>query len=177
LDPGRRFVIADIPGLIEGAAEGAGLGIRFLKHLSRTGLLLHVVDLLPLEGDLVDQIRTVERELERFSDALAGRERWLVLNKADLLPPDEATELRDQVVEDLQWQGPVFVISSITGRGCDALLLAIMEYLEQQQELQAQAANRLTRADTLDAGEDLWGPDGGRPAQADPEQHEDDWDE
>jgi len=132
LDPGRRFVIADIPGLIEGAAEGAGLGIRFLKHLSRTGLLLHVVDMLPMEGDLVQQIRTVEGELERFSDALADRERWLVLNKVDLLPGTAGIALRDEVVAALQWQQPVFVISSVSGEGCDALLLAIMEYLEQQ---------------------------------------------
>lgn len=175
LDPGRRFVIADIPGLIEGAAEGAGLGIQFLKHLSRTGLLLHMVDMLPVEGELAQQIRTVEGELERFSDALAGRERWLVLNKSDLVPAESASALRDEVVAALDWRGPVFVISSITGDGCRALLTAIMEYLEQQAELKEQAANR------VDAGglpaEDLWDSNGPPSSSEQAAKGEDDWDD
>src|SRR5690625_3351841 len=109
---GRSFVVADIPGLIEGAAEGAGLGVRFLKHLSRTRLLLHVVDAVPLdERDPLDDVRSVYTELQRFSPDLAARERWLVLNKLDLLPEDERAEHARQLVERLSWEGPVFEIS------------------------------------------------------------------
>ena len=175
LDPGRRFVIADIPGLIEGAAEGAGLGIQFLKHLSRTGLLLHVVDMLPVEGELAQQIRTVEGELERFSDALAGRERWLVLNKSDLMPAESSSALRDEVVTALDWKGPVFVISSITGDGCRALLTAIMEYLEQQAELKEQAANRVDTGGL--PAEDLWEDNGPPSSREQGAVGEDDWDD
>ena len=172
LDPGRRFVIADIPGLIEGAAEGAGLGIRFLKHLTRTGLLLHIVDILPMEGEPLDHVRTLEGELERYGDDLATRERWLVLNKSDLMPTEDIVVLREQLLQDLGWQGPVFVISSISGDGCRALLLAIMEYLEAQQEALEVAANSVPATDlwadrqrpTLD-GDDV------------PNEDDDDWGE
>ncbi|OGT19282.1 MAG: GTPase ObgE, partial [Gammaproteobacteria bacterium RBG_16_57_12] len=110
----RSFVIADIPGLIEGAAEGAGLGIRFLKHLARTRLLLHMVDIMPPGGtsDPVEDVRAIERELEKFSPELAKRERWLVLNKIDLLPPEERQPYCDEIVRRLDWQGPVFRISA-----------------------------------------------------------------
>lgn len=171
LDPGRRFVIADIPGLIEGAAEGAGLGIRFLKHLARTGLLLHVVDMLPMEGEPLEHVRTLEAELEQYSEELATRERWLVLNKSDLMPAEEAAALGEQLVKDLDWHGPVFVISSISGAGCRELLLAIMEYLEAQQEKREIAANSAPTAD-------LWA-ERQRPA-ADVDvfgEEDDDWDE
>ena len=125
------FVIADIPGLIEGASEGAGLGIRFLKHLSRTCLLLHVVDIGPLAADPVAEIRTIERELISYDQALGTKERWLVLNKIDTLAPNQAEDTRDAIVEELQWTGPVFLISGVTGQGCDQLCGAIMSHQDQ----------------------------------------------
>ncbi len=129
----RSFVIADIPGLIEGAAEGAGLGIQFLKHLSRTSLLLHLVDIAPSgdHSDPVEDIRTIEIELEKYSPELAGRERWLVLNKTDLLDPDAREARCREIIARLDWQGPVFSISAIQGEGCRELSFRIMEYLEQ----------------------------------------------
>ncbi len=126
------FVIADIPGLIEGAAEGAGLGIQFLKHLSRTGLLLHVVDIAPMdESDPVENIKVIQQELEKYSDELAGKERWLVLNKADLLLEDEVAELRDRIVAETDWQGPVYVISAVQRQGTTELVNDIAHKLEQ----------------------------------------------
>jgi GTPase len=128
LGRGRSFVIADIPGIIEGAAEGAGLGLQFLKHLSRTGLLLHLVDLAPLEGDPspVEQVLKIEHELAAYSAELAGKERWLVLNKIDLLDPDEVIVRQADLVAELGWQGPVFAISALVGEGTQALMGAIM---------------------------------------------------
>lgn len=129
----KSFVIADIPGLIEGAAEGAGLGIRFLKHLARTRLLLHLVDMAPLDGsDPADAAEVILRELEKFSPALMQRDRWLVLNKADQLLDDEREERMRQVVERLEWEGPVFVISALEGEGTEALSQAIMRYLDER---------------------------------------------
>jgi len=131
----RSFVIADIPGLIEGASEGAGLGVRFLKHLTRTRLLLHLVDMLPPDGsDPADNATIIERELERFSPTLAQRDRWLVLNKIDLLPPDEAEERCRALIAALAWQGPVFRIAAISQTGTDKLCAAAMEYIEAVRE-------------------------------------------
>jgi GTP-binding protein len=129
----RSFVVADIPGLIAGAADGAGLGVRFLRHLARTRLLLHLVDLAPHNGgpEPAEQVRTLERELAAFAEELAGKERWLVLNKCDLLSEDEATTRRDALVETLGWAGPVHLISAATGAGTDALAQALMRRLEQ----------------------------------------------
>ena len=130
----RSFVVADIPGLIEGAADGAGLGIQFLKHLSRTGLLLHLVDVAPLDGsDPVDDVRMVVGELEKFNAELGGRERWLVLNKVDLLPEDQRQARCRSIVERLDWRGPVFETAAVSQQGTQQLVFAIMEYLEQQQ--------------------------------------------
>jgi len=130
----RSFVVADIPGLIEGAADGAGLGIQFLKHLSRTGLLLHLVDVAPLDGsDPVDDVRMVVGELEKFNAELGGRERWLVLNKVDLLPEDQRQARCRSIVERLGWRGPVFETAAVSQQGTQQLVFAIMEYLEQQQ--------------------------------------------
>jgi len=130
----RSFVVADIPGLIEGAADGAGLGIQFLKHLSRTGLLLHLVDVAPLDGsDPVDGVRMVVGELEKFNTELGGRERWLVLNKVDLLPEDARQGRCRSIVERLDWRGPVFETAAVSQQGTQQLVFAIMEYLEQQQ--------------------------------------------
>ena len=129
----KSFVIADIPGLIEGASEGAGLGIRFLKHLARTRLLLHLVDMAPLDqSDPAEAAEVIIRELEKFSPALAERERWLVLNKADQLLDDEREERMRAVVERLDWQGPVFVISALERQGTEALSQAIMRYMDER---------------------------------------------
>ncbi|HEY3698647.1 MAG TPA: Obg family GTPase CgtA [Spongiibacteraceae bacterium] len=133
----RSFVMADIPGLIPGASEGAGLGIRFLKHLTRTRLLLHLVDVLPPDGsDPVAAIEGIANELQLFSPTLAGRQRWLVLNKMDLLPAEEGAALCRDIVQRLQWQGPVYQIAAISGDGTAKLCGDIMTHLEQcwQQE-------------------------------------------
>jgi GTP-binding protein len=132
----RNFVVADIPGLIEGAAEGAGLGIQFLRHLSRTGLLLHMVDVLPYDGtgDPVEDVKKILAELEKFSDELAQRERWLILNKVDLLPEAERQHVCDDIVKQLEWQGPVFTISALNKMGTEKLCYRIMEYLEKAGE-------------------------------------------
>ncbi len=127
----RSFVMADIPGLIEGAADGAGLGVRFLKHLSRTNLLLHIVDAAPPPGsdDAVAGANAIVSELERFSPELAGRERWLVLNKLDLLG-DGADAEAERIVSELGWQGPVYRISALKREGTRRLVGDIMTRLE-----------------------------------------------
>ncbi|HEY9050524.1 MAG TPA: Obg family GTPase CgtA [Gammaproteobacteria bacterium] len=135
VDPLRSFVIADIPGLIEGAAEGAGLGIQFLKHLSRTRILLHVIDIAPFdESDPVQDAQKILHELEKFNPAMLEEPRWLVLNKTDLLPKEDAeTRCRD-IVERLDWKGPVYEISAISGNGTKELTFDIMNYLEENDE-------------------------------------------
>ncbi len=132
----RSFVMADIPGLIEGAAEGAGLGIRFLKHLQRTRLLLHVVDIAPPDPDAdpVKDVRAIAQELKKFSADLAKKERWLVLNKVDLLPPDEADKRCKDIVRRLRWKGPVYRISALARRGTEELCRDVMRRLEELQE-------------------------------------------
>jgi len=127
----QSFVVADIPGLIEGAAEGAGLGVQFLKHLSRTGLLLHLVDIAPVDGgDPVEDVEIIARELRKFSGDLGRRERWLVLNKTDLFDADESAKVCADIIERLRWNGPAFQISALGNKGCDELVKAIMSYLE-----------------------------------------------
>jgi len=130
--PLKSFVMADIPGLIEGAAEGAGLGIRFLKHLQRTRLLLHLVDIAPPDPDAdpVAGAREIVGELRKFSPELAKKKRWLVLNKIDLLPPGEREERCAQIVRRLRFKGPVFRISGATGDGTRELCHAVMQHLE-----------------------------------------------
>jgi GTP-binding protein len=136
----RSFVIADIPGLIEGAAEGAGLGIQFLKHVSRTLLLLHIVDVAPYDGsDPVDAVRVIENELAKFSEELARRERWLVLNKLDLLPEEERERVCDDIIERLGWSGPVFRLSALAKEGTTRLTQEIMLHLEREREALAEA--------------------------------------
>ncbi|MCD6046939.1 MAG: obgE [Gammaproteobacteria bacterium] len=126
----RSFVIADIPGLIEGAAEGAGLGIQFLKHLERTRLLLHLVDVSPLDGsDPVDSAKIIVRELEKYSETLAQKPRWLVLNKIDQVLEDEVEERCAEIIKGLDWDGPVFYISALKGEGTQSLCYAIMDFL------------------------------------------------
>jgi GTP-binding protein len=128
----RSFVMADIPGLIEGAAEGAGLGIRFLRHLQRTRVLLHMVDLLPPdpEADPVRDARAIVAELRKFSRSLAVKPRWLVINKRDLLPDGEAELRAKEIARRLRYRGPLFLISAATGRGTRELAQAVMVFLE-----------------------------------------------
>jgi GTPase len=130
----RSFVMADIPGLIEGAAEGAGLGHRFLKHLQRTGVLLHLVDLLPPdpEADPVRDARAIVNELKKFDKELARKPRWLVINKRDLLPDEEAEARAADIARRLRYRGPRFLISAATGRGTRELADALMQFLEQR---------------------------------------------
>lgn len=134
VDESRSFVMADIPGLIEGAAEGAGLGHRFLKHLARTRLLLHIVDIAPLD-ELIDPVReakAIVKELRKYDESLYQKPRWLVLNKVDLLPEDEREKTCKKFIRSLGWKGKSFTISAITGNGCEELTYAIMEFLEQE---------------------------------------------
>ncbi|HHJ19156.1 MAG TPA: GTPase ObgE, partial [Gammaproteobacteria bacterium] len=132
--PHKSFVIADIPGLIEGASQGLGLGIQFLKHLSRTRLLLHLVDIHPdnPEENAVDSIETLAHELAEFSQELADKPRWLVINKLDLIPEEAHESAILEITNALAWQAPVFGISSVSGLGTEALTQAIMLHLEQQ---------------------------------------------
>ncbi|MDY6983966.1 MAG: Obg family GTPase CgtA, partial [Pseudomonadota bacterium] len=130
------FVMADIPGLIEGASEGAGLGIRFLKHLARTRVLLHLVDVAPPDGsDPAEAARVIIAELERFSQVLAGRERWLVLNKMDLLPPDEHDAMIEHMREALGWEGRLFAISAAQRDGTRELCEELMKVVAEKNRL------------------------------------------
>ncbi|HED52045.1 MAG TPA: GTPase ObgE [Gammaproteobacteria bacterium] len=139
----RSFVVADIPGLIEGAAEGAGLGVQFLKHLSRTGLLLHLVDVAPLDGgDPVEDVKAIAHELEKFSAELGERERWLVLNKIDMVPEDEREALCQDLIERLGWQGPVFSISALAKLGTRELVYAIMDVIEVRRQAATEDTER-----------------------------------
>jgi len=127
----QSFVMADIPGLIEGASEGAGLGIQFLRHLQRTGLLLHLVDIAPIDGsDPATVVKAIANELGNFSDDLADKPRWLVINKIDLLRPEDLETAREKLISDLAWQDPVFTVSAATGEGIEALGQAVMRGLE-----------------------------------------------
>lgn len=144
IGPDRSFVMADVPGLIEGAAEGAGLGHQFLRHLSRTALLLHVVDVLTTHdgSDPAEAACALVRELKRYSAELAGRERWLVLNKMDLIAEDDREEAVGRIVDALEWTGPTFRISAIAGEGTEVLCQAIMTRLEEMRA--AERENRTT---------------------------------
>ncbi len=142
VDANRSFVIADIPGLIEGAAEGAGLGHQFLRHLARTRLLLHIVDLAPFdpETDPVHEARAIVEELRKYDAGLYAKPRWLVLNKTDLIPDEERPAKIQAFIQDYGWQGPVFAISAISGEGCQPLIYAIMDHIEQTRAQEAAAA-------------------------------------
>jgi GTP-binding protein len=142
----QSFVIADIPGLIEGAAEGAGLGIQFLKHVSRTRLLLHLVDMAPLdeETDPVEQVRAIEAELEKFDAELLQRPRWLVFNKADLIEAKEREKRAKAIVRKLKWKAPWFVVSAISKEGTWPLCLKIQDFFER---LKAEAVEEMRSLD------------------------------
>jgi GTPase len=133
--PEKSFVVADIPGLIEGAAEGAGLGHQFLRHLQRTGLLLHMVDLAPFNEskDVLAQplrdAKAIVKELRKYDPGLAKKPRWLVLNKVDVVPHEQRAERVADFVRRLRWKGPVFEISALTHEGCQSLCYAISDYL------------------------------------------------
>jgi GTP-binding protein len=149
VEPGRSFVIADIPGLIEGAADGAGLGAQFLRHLQRTRLLLHLVDVAPIsfetgsggvEGiSAVEQVRAIERELGRHDPELLLKPRWLVLNKADLMFEDEAREAAEAVVAELGWSGPWYLVSAIGREGTWPIMLDVQAFFDRLREEQAEA--------------------------------------
>jgi GTPase len=132
VDIHRSFVVADIPGLIEGAAEGAGLGHRFLRHLARTRLLLHLVDIAPIDPDVdpVREARAIVAELRKYDEALYRKPRWLVLNKADLLAPEARAQAVKELVRRLRWKGPHFLVSAVSGEGCRELCQAVMRHLE-----------------------------------------------
>jgi GTP-binding protein len=137
----KSFVIADIPGLIEGAAEGAGLGIQFLRHLQRTRLLLHIVDLAPFDNvDPVKEAKAIVKELKKYDQALFDKPRWLVLNKLDMVPDVERQKRVKEFVKRFGWKGPMFEISALTREGCEKLVVEIYNYLEQQRQQEDRAA-------------------------------------
>ena len=140
VDHHRSFVVADIPGLIEGAAEGAGLGHQFLRHLARTRLLLHLVDIAPFDegADPVAEARAIVAELRKYDKQLFDKPRWLVLNKADLIAPGEANKRMRRFVRDFGWHGKSFIISALSGAGCQELVYAVMEYLDEQRKGEAE---------------------------------------
>jgi len=132
LDSQRSFVIADIPGIIEGAAEGAGLGMQFLKHLERCRILLHVIDILPVDGsDPLENAKTIINELEQHNEKLAGKPRWVVFNKLDLVLEDEAEEITTRILDGLDWQGEVHSISAFNRTGTKELSQKVMTFIEQ----------------------------------------------
>ena len=132
VDTDRSFVIADIPGLIEGAAEGAGLGHQFLRHLARTKLLLHIVDIAPVDPDAdpVAEARAIVNELKKYDKDLYDKPRWLVLNKIDMLSDDKREKTVNTFLKKLRWKGPRFLISALTGEGCRELAFAVMKHVE-----------------------------------------------
>ncbi|MFL6650228.1 MAG: Obg family GTPase CgtA [Sulfurifustaceae bacterium] len=140
LGPDQSFVIADIPGLIEGAAEGAGLGIQFLKHLNRTHILLHLIDIAAPDGEtsIADSAAGIVDELAKFSDELVARERWLVFNKIDLLDDAEREARIKAVIKRLRWKGPTYRLSAATGENCRPLLGDLFRRLEAQKKESAQ---------------------------------------
>ena len=129
----QSFVMADVPGLIEGASEGAGLGIRFLKHLQRTRLLLHLVDIAPLDENIdpAESVTAIATELGNYSERLVATPRWLVINKVDLLAPDVLEKRRENLLKKLAWSGPVFALSAATGEGTKSLAQAVIRHLEE----------------------------------------------
>ncbi|MCZ6804238.1 MAG: GTPase ObgE [Proteobacteria bacterium] len=135
IDTEKSFVIADIPGLIEGAADGTGLGIEFLKHLSRTNLLLHIVDACQDSIQVFNDIKTIEAELTRYDESLSKKERWLVLNKSDVLPAELMDELIDELQKTLDRDIRMFVISAVTKAGCQELSYAMYDWISNQEEI------------------------------------------
>jgi GTPase len=151
VEPGRSFVIADIPGLIEGAADGAGLGSLFLRHVQRTRLLLHLVDIAPMEGGIeaspAEQVRAIENELRKYDPAMLEKPRWLVLNKADLLFEDEARAAAEAIVAELGWTQPWYLVSAISREGTRPIMLAVQTFFDRLREEELEeAANQAASA-------------------------------
>ncbi len=147
VEPHKSFVIADIPGLIEGAADGAGLGALFLRHIQRTRLLLHLVEIEPLDGgDAAEQVRAIEHELGKFDAGLMEKPRWLLLNKADLLTHEDAQEQARKVIGDLGWTAPWFIVSGLAHEGTRDVMLKIQAFLDEQrrEELERAEENNAT---------------------------------
>ncbi len=142
IETDQSFVIADIPGLIEGAAEGTGLGVQFLKHVARTRLLLHMVDIAPLDGetDPVEQIRVIENELKGFDPELLKRERWLVFNKLDLIPVEDREKIAKAIVKKLKWKQPWYLVSAISRDNTWPICLDIQRFFDEQRRDAAEAA-------------------------------------
>jgi GTPase len=134
VDNQRSFVVADIPGLIEGAAEGHGLGHQFLRHLERTKILLHIIDIAPMDGgtDPIDEAKKIINELKKYSDVLFDKPRWIILNKIDL--DENFEQLKNKIVQGLNWHEKVFCISALSGRGCKEVTYEIMNYMEKSDE-------------------------------------------
>jgi GTP-binding protein len=129
----RRFVVADIPGLVPGAAQGKGLGVQFLRHLSRTTILLHLVDIVPWDdSDPVESIRAIEQELAAYSVDLLNKPRWLVFNKIDCMTSEETQQRIDAITQRLGSEHPIYAVSALTKAGCDTLCEAVMQYLQLQ---------------------------------------------
>ena len=146
VEPHRSFVIADIPGLIEGAAEGAGLGTQFLKHLQRTRLLLHLVDIAPMEGGVegispAEQVRAIERELEKHDPELLRKPRWLVLNKADLLLEEEQQAEAQSIIDELGWKDRWYLVSAIGRENTWPIMLEVMSFFDQLKQAAQEAAD------------------------------------
>jgi GTP-binding protein len=140
----QSFVIADIPGLIEGAAEGAGLGIQFLRHVARTSLLLHLVDIAPQDGsDVVTQVRAIEHELAKFNPELLQRPRWLVLNKTDMLAPEERDATAQQIIAELGWTQPWFLVSALARENTMEVCQQVQRFFESTREAGVQRVDML----------------------------------
>ena len=161
--PERSFVVADIPGLIEGAAEGAGLGHRFLRHLQRTRLLLHIIDMAPFDDavDPVAQAKAIVKELAKYDPALHAKPRWLVLNKLDMVPDGERAARVKDVVKRLRFKGPVFEISALARQGLEPLIHAIWDHVAAQQRAEAPPADVDPRFDGAD--DEVTAPDADDP--------------
>jgi GTP-binding protein len=146
-DVNRSFVLADIPGLIEGAAEGAGLGHQFLRHLARTRLLLHLVDIAPLDAgtDPAREARAITQELQKYDESLYRKPRWLVLNKIDRLPAGDRDRAVRRFLRNFHWRGKSFIISALTGEGCRELVFAVMKHLEQEAGSRGQSSAKARR--------------------------------
>ena len=141
-EPHRSFVVADIPGLIEGAADGAGLGALFLRHIQRTRLLLHLVEIQPLDGgDPVDQVRAIERELAKFDAGLLDKPRWLLINKADLMAPEDARAEAERIIAALEWKAPWFLVSGLAHEGTRDVMRRVQAELDEQARQAAEAAD------------------------------------
>ena len=150
----QSFVIADIPGLIEGAADGAGLGIQFLRHVSRTSLLLHLVDIAPIDDtDPVEQVRAIEHELAKFNPELLERPRWLVLNKSDALPEDERQQVAEDIVRRLEWKAPWFLVSALARENTMAVCQQVQRFFEEQRAARAEERAEIAPGDVRLRGE------------------------